>query len=217
MATGLFVSSLINFLMERWGCCTTGWNGIAGAADLLLHSVGLNGWFQSMGPPGIISLSRWFPPPAEPTQHLQRDAVHQESHPHSVLSLVVGWLGWQYGLCSLRWGAGRVDGDRAVCKRYAGKPGLLRSRDFGETVRQTDKMPTRELQKKVVPSAFGSSRFPAFSCTSRNMGSAIGEPCSCRRPRLFHRVGRVDHRVSEAAGVAGTCWPDGFPTRSSRE
>ena len=61
MATGLFVSALVNLLMGTLGLFD---NMVPSMLIFLLFAIlwGINGWMQSMGSaPGVISLSRWFP------------------------------------------------------------------------------------------------------------------------------------------------------------
>lgn len=63
MATGLFVSAVANLLMGIFGFTQT-LTGTIGAVTFVAFFIlwGFNGWAQSMGaPPGIITLSRWFP------------------------------------------------------------------------------------------------------------------------------------------------------------
>ena len=63
MATGLLVSTVVNLLMGVTGLMH-GWWGMSSVVLLIVFAVlwGINGFCQSMGaPPGVISLSRWFP------------------------------------------------------------------------------------------------------------------------------------------------------------
>ena len=63
MATGLLVSAVINLLMGGLGLFN-GFYAVPVSVIFFAFAVlwGLNGWMQSMGsPPGVISLSRWFP------------------------------------------------------------------------------------------------------------------------------------------------------------
>lgn len=156
MATGLFVSALINFLMGALGLLH-GWLGMGSLVLLILFSIlwGLNGWFQSMGsPPGIISLSRWFPLAKRGTYYSIFSATPYigKAILYSVLSLVVGWIGWQYGFVFASFGG--LVGAMVIVLFVSDTPeskGLPSIQKIsGEAVRQTDKMPTRELQKMVV-------------------------------------------------------------------
>lgn len=156
MATGLFVSALINFLMGALGLLH-GWLGVGSLVLMILFCIlwGLNGWFQSMGsPPGIISLSRWFPLAKRGTYYSIFSATPYigKSILYSVLSLVVGWLGWQHGFVFAS--VGGLVGAMVIVLFVSDTPeskGLPSIQKIsGEAVRQTDKMPTRELQKMVV-------------------------------------------------------------------
>ena len=63
MATGLFISAVINLLLGVLGFMHDFLN-ISTALIFTVFAVlwGANGWMQSMGsPPGVICLSRWFP------------------------------------------------------------------------------------------------------------------------------------------------------------
>jgi len=63
MATGLFISALINLFLGSFGAATNS-VAIPSFALMLTFAVlwGCNGWAQSMGAaPAVISLSRWFP------------------------------------------------------------------------------------------------------------------------------------------------------------
>lgn len=156
MATGLFISALINFLMGALGLLH-GWFGLGTLALLIVFMVlwGLNGWFQSMGaPPGIISLSRWFPLTRRGTFYSIFSATPYigKSILYSVLSLVVGWLGWEYGFVFAS--VGGLIGALVIVLFVSDTPeskGLPSIQEIsGETMQQTDRMSTRELQKRVV-------------------------------------------------------------------
>ena len=66
MAVGLIVSAMVNLLMALMGYYYESVEGASYARYMVYGSFillwGFNGWAQSMGaPPGVISLSRWFP------------------------------------------------------------------------------------------------------------------------------------------------------------
>ncbi|MBQ6880042.1 MAG: MFS transporter [Bacteroidales bacterium] len=154
MATGLFISALMNLLM-----------GALGLFQSMLPSVlifvcfailwGMNGWMQSMGSaPGVISLSRWF-------SRSQRGSYYSlfSSSPYigefisyNILAVVVGWLGWQSGfiMAALAGLAGAVIILLFVSDTPESK-GLPSIQEIsGEELAKEDKMPTRELQKMVL-------------------------------------------------------------------
>lgn len=156
MATGILVSALINFLMGALGLLH-GWLGLGTLVLLILFSVlwALNGVFQSMGaPPGVISLSRWFPLARRGTWYSIFSATPYigKSILYSVLSLVVGWIGWEYGFVFAA--VGGLLGGLVVLLFVSDTPesrGLPSIQEIsGEETLQTDKMPTRELQKQVI-------------------------------------------------------------------
>jgi OPA family sugar phosphate sensor protein UhpC-like MFS transporter len=115
---------------------------------------GINGWMQSMGsPPGVISLSRWFP-------HSKRGTFYSifSASPYLgefisfiLTGLVVGAAGWQWGFVVAA-AAGAV-GALIVLLTVSdtpeskGLPSIQQLSD--EKVKQVDKMPTRELQKMI--------------------------------------------------------------------
>ena len=99
MATGLFISAVVNLLM-----------GVLGFFDDMLPSMlifisfailwGVNGWMQSMGSaPGVISLSRWFPQSRRGSYYslFSTSPYIGEFISYNVLAAVVAWVGWQAG------------------------------------------------------------------------------------------------------------------------
>ncbi|MFA6592847.1 MAG: MFS transporter [Bacteroidales bacterium] len=101
MATGLIISTLMNFLMGVFGFAE-GSLGIANITLFVTFAVmwGINGWSQSMGaPPAIISLSRWFPLKIRGTFYGFFSASHNFGEFLSFLfvGLIVSNFGWQWG------------------------------------------------------------------------------------------------------------------------
>ena len=156
MATGLCVSALVNLIMGVLGFM----QGAAGLSTVLIFISfavlwGINGWMQSMGsPPGVISLSRWFP-------HSKRGTYYSifSSTPYVgeflsfiMTGVIVGALGWEAGfiVAAIAGLIGSVVilmfvSDTPECK---GLPSVYEL--SGEQMRSEDSMPTRELQKLVV-------------------------------------------------------------------
>ncbi len=101
MAAGLFVSSLVNLVMGAIGLL----NGWMGVSNMVLFGVflvfwGLNGWSQSMGsPPGVISLSRWFPLKSRGTYYSIFSATPYVGKFISMVIIghVVLWTSWEFG------------------------------------------------------------------------------------------------------------------------
>lgn len=156
MATGLLVSTVVNLLMGVTGLMH-GWWGMSSVVLLIVFAVlwGINGFCQSMGaPPGVISLSRWFPLNRRGTFYSILSATPYLGKSLSVflLGIVVGAIGWEYGFI-LSAVAG-VIGSAAIILFVSDTPescGLPSVQELsGEETLKTDSMPTRELQKKVV-------------------------------------------------------------------
>ena len=156
MATGLLISTLVNLLMGVFGLL----QGPAGLPSVLIFVSfavlwGVNGWAQSMGsPPGVISLSRWFPQSKRGTYYsmFSSSPYIGEFLSFIITGFVVGALGWEYGflVASL---AGLV-GSLIILLLVSDTPeskGLPSVQALsGEQVTKQDKMPTKELQKMIV-------------------------------------------------------------------
>lgn len=101
MATGLVVSALANLVMGALGLLH-GWLGFSTMVLFFAFFLfwGVNGWVQSMGaPPGVISLSRWFPLKSRGTFYSIFCATPYFGKFISMVMIghVVLWAGWQYG------------------------------------------------------------------------------------------------------------------------
>lgn len=155
MFTGLAISAGINLLM-----------GILGIVDsmvalplsviFILFTLlwGVNGWMQSMGsPPGVISLSRWFPQSKRGTFYsiFSASPYLGEFISFILTGLIVGAFGWQWGFVVAAAGGGA--GAVLILLTVSDTPesqGLPSIQQLsGESVRPIDKMPTRELQKMI--------------------------------------------------------------------
>ena len=156
MATGLFISAVVNLLMG-----VLGWiQGPAGLPTVLIFISfavlwGINGWMQSMGsPPGVISLSRWFPRAKRGTYYSIFSATPYlgEFLSFIITGVVVGALGWQFGF--LVAAIAGVIGSLVILFFVSDTPeskGLPSVQTLsGETMTKEDTMPTRELQKIVL-------------------------------------------------------------------
>ena len=156
MATGLFISAVVNLLMGVLGFL----HGPAGLSSLVVFSCfailwGINGWMQSMGsPPGVISLSRWFSKSMRGTYYSIFSATPYlgEFLSFIITGVVVGALGWQYGF--LIAAVAGVIGSLVILFFVSDTPeskGLPSVQNIsGETVTKEDTMPTKELQKMVL-------------------------------------------------------------------
>lgn len=156
MATGLLISTLVNLLMGVFGLL----QGPAGLPSVLIFVSfavlwGVNGWAQSMGsPPGVISLSRWFPQSKRGTYYsmFSSSPYIGEFLSFIITGFVVGALGWEYGFLVASM-AGLV-GSLIILLLVSDTPeskGLPSVQALsGEQVTKQDKMPTKELQKMIV-------------------------------------------------------------------
>lgn len=156
MATGLFISAVVNLLMGVFGFL----RGPAALPSFLIFLVfallwGLNGWMQSMGsPPGVISLSRWFPRSKRGTYYsiFSSTPYIGEFLSFIITGVVVGALGWQYGFMVAAL-AGLI-GSAVILYFVSDTPeskGLPSIYELtGEQKTKEDQMPTKELQKLVL-------------------------------------------------------------------
>ncbi|MBQ2109035.1 MAG: MFS transporter, partial [Bacteroidales bacterium] len=155
MAIGLFISALVNLIIGVLGFATD-WIRISPAVMFLTFAVlwGINGWMQSMGsPPGVISLSRWFPLKERGTWYSIFSATPYlgKSLSFWLIGIVVGWFGWQYGFifASVAGFAGALLVAFSVSDTPESK-GLPSIQELnGENREKTDSMPTKVLQKYV--------------------------------------------------------------------
>ena len=156
MATGLFISAVVNLLMGILGF----FQSSAGLPTILIFLSfavlwGINGWMQSMGsPPGVISLSRWFSRSKRGTYYSIFSATPYlgEFLSFIITGVVVAALGWQYGF--LVAALAGVIGTFVILVFVSDTPeskGLPSVQELsGETLTREDTMPTRELQKTVL-------------------------------------------------------------------
>ena len=155
MFTGLAASAVINLLMGILGI-VNGYSAIPLSVIFILFAVlwGFNGWMQSMGsPPGVISLSRWFPQSRRGTFYsiFSASPYLGEFISFILTGLIVGAFGWQWGfvVAAAAGGAGAL----LILLTVSDTPesqGLPTIQQLsGESVKPVDKMPTRELQKMI--------------------------------------------------------------------
>lgn len=156
MATGLVISALVNLLMGALGLL----RGVTALPTVLIFMSfavlwGVNGWVQSMGsPPGVISLSRWFPQSKRGTYYsmFSSSPYIGEFLSFIITGVVVGALGWEYGFIVAAI-AGLI-GSLIILLFVSDTPeskGLPSIQTLsGEQVTKQDKMPTKELQKFIV-------------------------------------------------------------------
>ena len=212
MATGLLVSTVVNLLLGVLGLAH-GWWGFSSALLFIVFAIvwGINGYCQSMGaPPGVISLSRWFPLNRRGTFYSILSATPYLGKSISVfaLGLVVAWIGWEYGFIFSA--IAGVIGSVIILLFVSDTPeskGLPSVQELsGEEVLKTDTLPTKELQKMVVrhPGIWIIALSSAFVYITQHAVSEWGV--------LFLQKGKDYSLVSateiiafsEAFGIAGT-------------
>ena len=154
MATGLFISAVVNLLMGAFGL----FDGMLPTMLIFVMFAilwGVNGWMQSMGSaPGVISLSRWFPQSRRGSYYslFSTSPYIGEFISYNVLALVVAWLGWQAGFIAAA--IAGLAGALLILMFVSDTPescGLPSVQELsGEKMTREDGMPTRELQKMVL-------------------------------------------------------------------
>lgn len=156
MATGLVISSLVNLVMGLLGLLS-GWAGLCSVLVFAIFFItwGLNGWVQSMGaPPGVISLSRWFPLRTRGTYYSIFCATPYLGKSVSMVLLghVVMLAGWQYGFIAAAL-AGFI-GSVVILLFVSDTPesrGLPSVQELsGEKPQKEDSIPTKVLHKAVL-------------------------------------------------------------------
>ena len=156
MATGLFISALINLLLGVLGVFND-FVPLSTAVIFFSFAIlwGLNGWMQSMGsPPGVICLSRWFPKSKRGTFYsiFSSTPYVGEFLSFIITGLIVGAIGWKAGFIVAAI-AGLI-GSLVVLWLVSDTPeskGLPSVQELsGETLTKVDKKPTKELQKFVL-------------------------------------------------------------------
>lgn len=212
MATGLLVSTVVNLLMGVLGL-VHGWMGFPTMLLFVVFAViwGLNGYCQSMGaPPGVISLSRWFPLDRRGTYYsiLSATPYLGKSLSVFVLGLVVGLIGWEYGFIFSA--VAGVMGSVIILLFVSDTPeskGLPSVQELtGEKPQKTDSMPVRELQKMVVrhPGIWIIALSSAFVYITQHAVSEWGV-LFLQKGKGFSLAGATQIiAFSEAFGIAGT-------------
>ena len=154
MATGLFISALMNLLMGALGLFSS---MIPMVVIFVSFAIlwGVNGWMQSMGSaPGVISLSRWFSRSKRGSYYslFSSSPYIGEFISYNVLAVVVGWLGWQSGFIVAALAG--LAGAAVILIFVSDTPeskGLPSIQEIaGEELTKEDKMATKDLQKMVL-------------------------------------------------------------------
>ena len=154
MATGLFVSAFVNFVMAVLGIFQ---NMIPSILIFILFAIlwGMNGLSQSMGSaPGVISLSRWFPLSKRGSYYslFSTSPDIGKFFSYLILGWICGVAGWQFGFFAAS--AAGLAGAGIILLMVSDTPeskGLPSVQELsGETLTKVDKKPTKELQKFVL-------------------------------------------------------------------
>lgn len=209
MAVGLAVSAAINLLMGLLGFVDFRTGTIMFVAFALLW--GLNGWAQSMGsPPGVISLSRWFPLNRRGTFYTIFSATPYVGKFLTFISIgfVVGALGWQGGFFFSAL-AGLV-GVILIIFLVSDTPeskGLPPVQEIaGEKPQKTDSMPIKKLQSMVIrhPGIWVIALSSAFIYITQYAVSGWGVLFLQKAKAFSLESSTQIIAFSEAFGVAGT-------------
>ncbi len=212
MATGIQISTVVNLLMGVFGLIQ-GWTGTSTTLLFVTFVIvwGVNGFCQSMGaPPGVISLSRWFPLDRRGTYYSILSATPYLGKSLSVfaLGLIVGWIGWEYGFIFSALAG--VAGSAMILLMVSDTPesrGLPSVHELtGEKPRASDSMPTKELQIKVLrhPGIWIIALSSAFVYITQHAVSEWGV-LFLQKGKGFTLVGATQViAFSEAFGIAGT-------------
>ena len=154
MATGLFVSAFVNFIMAVLGIFQ---NMLPSILIFVLFAImwGLNGLSQSMGSaPGVISLSRWFPLSKRGSYYslFSTSPDIGKFFSYIILGWICGVAGWQFGFFAAA--AAGLIGAGIILLMVSDTPeskGLPSVQELsGESLTKVDKKPTKELQKFVL-------------------------------------------------------------------
>jgi OPA family sugar phosphate sensor protein UhpC-like MFS transporter len=212
MAVGLAVSVGVNLLMGALGLL----HGIVGLGSTLVMVLffilwGINGWAQSMGsPPGVISLSRWWPLSRRGTVYSIFSSTPYLGKAITMITtgLIVGAAGWQWGFIAAS-AAGAL-GLVIILVFVSDTPeskGLPSIQQIsGEPIREADTKPTRELQKMVVrhPGIWVIALSSAFIYITQYAISGWGV-LFLQKSKDFSLEGATQViGISEVAGIAGT-------------
>lgn len=155
MAAGLGISAAINLVLGGLGLLH-GTLGLGSFGVMALFAVlwGTNGWMQSMGsPPGVISLSRWYPLSKRGTMYSIFSSTPSFGKALTMVltGVIVAAAGWQWGFIAAA--AAGVAGTVIALVFISDTPeskGLPSVQELsGEPLKREDRRSTRELQKWV--------------------------------------------------------------------
>ena len=209
MCWGLVITALANLVLGVLGLIP----GIASGALFVLFALvwGINGWAQSMGaPPGVISLSRWYPLSKRGTMYsiFSSTPYLGKSLTFIVIGLIVGAVGWQWGF--LFSALAGVIGALTVLVFVSDTPesrGLPSVEELsGEEKTPSDSRPVRELQKEVIrhPGLWVIALSSAFVYVTQYAVSGWGVLFLQKGKGFSLESATQIIAFSEAFGIAGT-------------
>lgn len=189
MAAGLILSAAANLIIGIAGFLNG--DGYIGNAIFFLTFIilwGINGWAQSMGgPPGIVSLSRWYPLSTRGTYYGFFSASHNLGEFFSFLFVgaIVGLCGWHWGFAgSAVAGAIGIAIIIALLHDSPESKGLPPIEVLTGEEKSEELKLARPGKCSVQPSetrSYGCSPYRVPVCTSPGMPSTDGVYYSCRR------------------------------------
>lgn len=209
MSVGLAVSALVNLAMGILGWLDSRYSVLL----FVLFSVlwGINGWAQSMGsPPGVISLSRWFPLKGRgmPYSIFSATPYLGKSLTMITTGLIVGAAGWQWGFIFAA--AAGVLGILAVLFFVSDTPeskGLPSVQEIsGETPSAADSEPVSKLHWQVIrhPGIWVIALSSAFIYITQYAISGWGVLFLQKSKGFSLESATQIIGISEVAGIVGT-------------
>ena len=212
MAAGLGISALVNLIMGVLGLLH-GMPGFTSMLVFILFAVlwGVNGWVQSMGaPPGVISLSRWFPLSVRGTWYsiFSSTPYLGKALTMVIVGALIGFAGWQWGF--LFASACGVAGTAIILIFVADTPeskGLPSIQELsGEEPVKTDGDSTHVLHKQVLkhPAIWVIALSSAFIYITQYAVSNWGVLFLQKAKGMSLESSATVIGVSEAFGIAGT-------------
>ncbi len=212
MAVGIGISAIANLVLGLAGLLQT-WLGIGSIVMTVLFSLfwGINGWVQSMGsPPGVISLSRWYPLSRRGTMYSIFSSTPNLGKAVTMIltGFVVGAAGWQWGFLAAAVAGiiGLVISLTMITDtpESAGLPSVQEY--YGEAPAPADSKPTREIQKWVIrhPGIWVIALSSAFIYITQHAVSDWGVLLLQKQKGFSLESATQIIGISEVFGVVGT-------------
>ena len=212
MSAGLLISAIVNLVIGTMGIA----GGAGGLSTMMIFIVaavlwGVNGWAQSMGsPPGVISLSRWYPLSRRGTMYsiFSSTPYIGKALTMILIGAIAGAFGWMWGFMVSAViglvGAAIVVLFVSDTPESEGLPSITEL--SGEKPGKSDRLPVREVQRQVFrhPGIWVIALSSAFIYITQNAVSNWGVLFLQKAKGFGLEGGSVVIGVSEAFGVAGT-------------